>query len=143
MSAENAPAIVAPAIASDAPKTRNKRPKQTFVLHCPETMQIIAKMNSADWRYAALKAATRINKLPPSTKNPDGSAKIWLRKTNTRVFREYNGNVVPLDTPQEVNRSGRVIVYTKRPVVTFVRSWVDGQDDAAKKESLSADVPTL
>jgi len=88
-------------------------------------MEAIGKLVSADYRYGALKACSRINKLPDSCKGEEeGTVKIWLRRTNTKIIREYIGKVVTLDTPQVVVREKREIVYTKRPQVKYVRQWV-------------------
>ena len=109
---------------------KQPKKKSTFMLHDPISMGSICKLNAQDWRYSALKVASRINKMPESTKGEEeGTIKIWLRKTNTKLMREYIGRVITLETPQEVLRAGRKITYTKRPQVKFVRSWL--WDDAA------------
>lgn len=113
----------APETPAPETKTRKTREKHTFIVHDPETMAVLARLSSVDYRYAALKCASKKEKLPETAKNDDGTVKIWLRKAGTKNFREYKGDVVPLDNPQEVNRSGRVVVYTKKPVVTFVKAW--------------------
>lgn len=108
-----------------------KKPKvkHTFMLHDPKSLEPIAKMTSADPRYCALKVASRMAKLPESCKgDEEGTVKIWLRKTNTKVLREYVGTTITLETPQKIVRAGREIVYTRRPSVKFVKTWVWGQD---------------
>lgn len=93
-----------------APKT--KKPKSTFMLHDPKDYSSLGKYQSTDFRYAALKVASR------------GHKDILLRKTNTKEIREFKGDVVTLDTPKEIHRGDRVIKYTKKPVVKFVKKWV-------------------
>lgn len=90
----------------------NAKPKSTFMLHDPNDLSSLGKYQSTDFRYAALKVASR------------GHKKILLRKTNTKEIREFNGDVVALDQPKEINRGDRVIKYTKKPVVKFVKKWV-------------------
>lgn len=105
------------AAATDAPKApvpKTPRPKSTFMLHDPRDLSSLGKYQSTDFRYAALKVASR------------GHTQILLRKTNTKEIREFTGDVVKLDTPKEIKRGDRdkPIVYTKKPVVKFVRKWV-------------------
>jgi len=88
------------------------KPKSTFMLHDPNDLSSLGKYQSTDFRYAALKVASR------------GHKKILLRKTNTKEIREFAGDVVSLDQPKEINRGDRVIKYTKKPVVKFVKKWV-------------------
>lgn len=109
--------------------TKKPKVKHTFMLHDPISLEPIAKMTSADPRYCALKVASRMAKLPESCKgDEEGTVKIWLRKTNTKVLREYTGTTITLDTPQKIVRAGREIVYTRRPSVRFVKTWVWGQE---------------
>lgn len=82
------------------------------MLHHPETFASLGKFQSTDWRYSALKVASR------------GHKKILLRKTNSKVVYEYNGSVVDLEEPQIVKRGEREIQYSKKPVVKFVRKFV-------------------
>jgi hypothetical protein len=103
--AEQTPA--APAKAPKAPKA-----KCTFMLHDPSDLSSLGKYQSTDFRYAALKVASR------------GHKSILLRKTNTKEIREFKGDVVALDTPKEIHRGDRVIRYSKKPVVKFVKKWV-------------------
>ena len=91
-----------------APKV--KKPKRTFMLHSAKDMTALGRFVSTDWRYAALKAASR------------GHAKIFLRQTGTREVREFTGDRVEI-TPKEISRGGRTIVYTHRPQVKFVRKF--------------------
>lgn len=106
-----------------APTGRVKKPKSTFMLHDPKDLSSLGKYQSTDYRYAALKVASR------------GHKHILLRKTNTKEVREFTGDVVPLDKPKEIHRGDRVIKYTKKPVVKFVKKWVyqgdinDGPDE--------------
>lgn len=103
----------APAAASEAPATkRTPRPKHTFMLHDPADLSSLGKYQSTDFRYAALKVASR------------GHKKILLRKTNTKEIREFKGDVVALDKPKEIHRGDRVIKYSKKPVVNFVKKWI-------------------
>lgn len=95
-----------------ANKARTPRPKHTFMLHDPDDLSSLGKYQSTDFRYAALKVASR------------GHKKILLRKTNTKEIREFKGDVVALDKPKEINRGDRVIKYSKKPVVNFVKKWI-------------------
>lgn len=103
-------------------KKKEKTPptKSTFMLHCPDTLNSLAKLVASSDRYAALKCASRIEKLPQNLRNQDGSLRILLRKTNTKIVREFSGNVIKLDKPTEVIRQGRHIVYEKKPVCKYV-----------------------
>lgn len=89
-----------------------KKAKGTFMLHDPKDMSSLGKYVSTDYRYAALKVASR------------GHKKILLRRTNTKEVREFEGSVVTLDTPKEIHRGDRVIKYNKKPAVKFVRKFV-------------------
>ena len=91
---------------------KQPKPKCTFMLHDPKDLTSLGKYQSTDFRYAALKVASR------------GHKQILLRKTNTKEIREFTGDVVTLDTPKEIHRGDRVIKYTKKPVVKFVKKWV-------------------
>lgn len=99
-------------MASPPAAPKNRKPKQTFMLHHPDDFSSLGKYNSTDFRYAALKVASR------------GHKRILLRKTNTKEIREFKGDVVPLETPKEIHRGDRVIRYTRKPTVKFVRSFV-------------------
>ena len=107
MGSESAAAAPAPAKPKAAPK-----PKATFMLHDPKDLSSLGKYQSTDFRYAALKVASR------------GHKQILLRKTNTKEIREFTGDVVALDQPKEIHRGDRVIKYSKKPVVKFVKKWV-------------------
>lgn len=121
--------------------TPKKKTKFTFMLHDCKTMEAIGKLVSVDYRYGALKACSRINKLPESCKGEEeGTVKIWLRRTNTKIIREYVGRVVTLDSPQTVVRQNREIVYTKRPHVKYVKQWV--WEESSGEESTQS-VPAL
>lgn len=97
-------------------KRRNVKSKVTFMLHDPEDMSSMGKYQSTDYRYAALKAASK------------GWEKILLRKTNSKEVREFSGTNLPLDTPKEINRGDRVITYTKKPAVKFLRKFTFAGD---------------
>lgn len=102
------------AAADPAPAARTRKPRIAFMLHDPEDMSSLGKYVSTDYRYAALKVASR------------GHKRILLRKTNTKEVREFAGDVVPLDKPKEISRGDRVISYNKKPTVKFVRRFVFG-----------------
>lgn len=98
---------------ASAPKAKPApKPKNTFMLHDPKDLSSLGKYQSTDFRYAALKVASR------------GHKQILLRKTNTKEIREFAGDVVALDQPKEIHRGDRVIKYSKKPVVKFVKKWV-------------------
>lgn len=89
------------------------KPKQTFMLHEPDSMAAIGRfVTTGDWRAAALKAASR------------GHTKILLRKTGTKEIREYAGRKDPINPPKVIQRAGREIKYSHRPAATFVRTFV-------------------
>ena len=100
------------AAAVPAVPAKNKRPKFTFMLHDSEDMSSLGKFVSTDFRYAALKVASR------------GHTNIILRKTNSKECREFRGDVLSLDEPQEIRRGERIIRYQKKPIVKFVRKWI-------------------
>jgi GTPase len=108
---------------SAPPPVRAKKPKSTFMLHDPVDFHPLGKFISTDYRYAALKTASR------------GVTKILLRKTNTKTIREFEGRIITLDTPKEIVRGNRTIVYAKKPAVKFVKSFlyagpaVDGPEE--------------
>lgn len=101
------------------------RQRSTYMLHEVDTYFPKGKMQGSDFRYAALKAASR------------GHTKIWIRRTNTKEMREYEGSIVKLDTPKKVKRGDRVIEYTRRPAVKFVRKWIyqGAPDDEAEQDT--------
>lgn len=98
----------APAPATSTNANRNKR---TFMLHEPSSMSALGRFVSTDWRYGALKAASR------------GHTKILLRQTGTREVREFDGSRMEIE-PKEITRGGRTIVYTHRPQVKFISKFV-------------------
>lgn len=128
--------------------TTNKKEKKTFTSHCPDSFKVINRVQASEFRYAALKCVTNQNKLlkkeqlPTGCLLPDGRFRILLRQTNTRLIREYVGQVCELENPQVVQRQGREIKYTKKPKVSFVRSFiydsaipaVDDDESAAPQE---------
>lgn len=120
---------------SDSQTEPVKKPKQkfTYIAHCPKTFKVLNRITSSDFRYAALKVASRTGKcIPEGSILEDGKFRIWLRKTNTQVIREYVGQIVTLDEPTIICRSGREIRYTRKPKVSFVRSFIfktDALDD--------------
>lgn len=122
--------MVDPAAPAAAPKAR--RPRITFMLHDPADMASLGKYVSTDYRYAALKVASR------------GHKRILLRRTNSKEVREFEGDVVPLETPKQVHRGDRVISYNKKPTVKFVRRFVYGgklPDDEAADTPAEAPAP--
>jgi hypothetical protein len=106
------------------------KPKKTYTSHCPDSFRVINRVQASEFRYAALKCVTNQNKLkmkeqlPEGCTLPDGRFRILLRQTNTRLIREYVGEICTLDEPQVVQRQGREIRYTKKPKVSFVRSYI-------------------
>lgn len=99
-----------------APPPAAPKPKTTFMLHNPDDMSSKGKYVSTDYRYAALKAASR------------GHGKIYLRKTNTKEVRMFEGSIVPLTNPKKIHRGDRVIEYNRKPTVKYVGSFVfEGQ----------------
>lgn len=108
-------------------KVATKKPKVTFMLHDPADMASLGKYVSTDYRYAALKVASR------------GHKRILLRKTNTKEVREFVGDVTALDTPKEIHRGDRVISYNKKPTVKFVRKFTfDGRLPEEEEEEQAA-----
>lgn len=109
--------IMATTIIRDVPaqepeqSQNEKKPRRTFMLHSPDDMTALGRFISTDWRYAALKAASR------------GHTKILLRQTGTREVREFDGNRLEIE-PKEINRGGRIIKYTHRPQVKYNRKFV-------------------
>ena len=89
-----------------------KKAKITFMLHDAGDMCSLGKYVSTDYRYAALKAASR------------GHHRILLRKTNTKEVREFEGDVVPLENPKKISRGDRVIEYNKKPSVRYKGKFV-------------------
>lgn len=119
-----------PADASEPKQPRQTKPKFTFMLHDADDMSSCGKYSSSDYRYAALKAASK------------GSTRILLRKTNSKEVREFTGSIVTLDTPKEINRGNRVIKYSKKPCVRFVRKFTfagDIDSDEAEGEGETAE----
>ena len=104
--------------ADTQPKAKAKAPRarNTFMLHDPSDYSPLGKYVSTDYRYAALKVASR------------GHERILLRRTNTREIREYVGKITPLETPKQITRGDppRTISYSKKPSVTFVKKYVYG-----------------
>lgn len=84
----------AEAAATPARKPKTPRAKSTFTLHDPTTMQVIGKLSSSDPRYAALKAASKAH------------TRILLRKTGTRVIREYSGSLQVRPLPRREGARG-------------------------------------
>ncbi len=116
------------------PAAAAKKAKSTFMLHDASDMSSLGKYVSTDYRYAALKVASR------------GHKQILLRKTNTKEVREFAGDVVTLDTPKEILRGDRTIKYFKKPTVKFVRKFTyngpitddDGPEDNTNNEPATA-----
>lgn len=87
------------------------------MLHDPSSMAPLGKFVSTDYRYAALKAASR------------GHTKILLRQTGTREVRAFDGMKAAIE-PKSIVRGGRTVTYTHQPKVKFVRSFTfDGTVD--------------
>ena len=111
-------------------KTAAAKVKKSFTSHDPDSFRVLNRVQASEFRYAALKCVTNQNKLknkgelPPGCLLPDGRFRILLRQTNTRVIREYVGEICELENPQVVLRDGREIRYTKKPKVSFVRSYI-------------------
>jgi hypothetical protein len=109
--------VITPAAPSQAntnnknTKNNEKKQKRTFMLHSAADMTALGRFISTDWRYAALKAASR------------GHTLILLRQTGTREVREFEGARIEI-TPKEISRGGRTITYTHRPQVKFNRKFV-------------------
>ena len=103
--------VAAPVAVAPAP-VKQRKARATFMLHSPEDMSSLGKYVSTDYRYAALKVASR------------GHKRILLRRTNTKEIREFLGDVVTLTEPKRIHRGDRVIEYHKRPTVKFVKNWV-------------------
>ena len=124
-------ATTVPAAPAKAPHAR--KPKVTFMLHDPADMSSLGKYVSTDYRYAALKVASR------------GHTRILLRKTNSKEVREFAGDVVPLDTPKQIHRGDRVISYNKKPTVRYVRKFVFTgtlpSDETSETPATNADAP--
>ncbi len=99
------------AVVDDNNTDNGKKAKRTFMLHSATDMAALGRFISTDWRYAALKAASR------------GHTLILLRQTGTREVREFDGARVAI-VPKEINRGGRIITYTHRPQVKFNRKFV-------------------
>lgn len=106
-----APKKPAAAAANNAAKGKSSSgTKRTFMLHSLADMSALGRFVSTDWRYAALKAASR------------GHTGILLRQTGTREVREFEGSCVPIEA-KEITRGGRTITYRHRPVVKFTRKF--------------------
>ena len=134
MAATTATPAAAPAPAQ-APAQKAAREKFTFMLHNPTDMTSEGKYCSSDYRYAALKCASK------------GVTDILLRKTNTKEIREFKGQIVDLPEPKQINRGDRVISYTRKPTVKFVRKWlyegpeVQQEGSTSTKGEASPDAP--
>lgn len=98
-------------IPSTPQKRTTEKTKRTFMLHSSTDMTPLGRFISTDWRYAALKAATR------------GHTQILLRQTGTREVKEFAGQRVDIE-PKAIERGGRTITYNHRPQVKYVRSFV-------------------
>jgi hypothetical protein len=93
-------------------KVKQQKPKKTFMLHDPLTFESKGKFKSTDFRYAALKAASR------------GYKDIRLRITDTKLVYQFAGDIITLDKPQKVKRGEREIEYKKKPSVKFVTKYL-------------------
>jgi len=122
-------------------KPKNPKNKKTYTSHDPESFRVLNRVQASEFRYAALKCVTNQNKLkakgqlPSGCTLPDGRFRILLRQTNTRLIREYIGEICVLDEPQVVQRQGREIRYTQKPKVSFLRSYIySGSSDLHSEE---------
>jgi hypothetical protein len=95
---------------SSAQDKKKQSKKKTFMLHDPSDMSALGRFVSTDWRYAALKAASRDHK------------DIVLRQTGTREVRKFEGSKVPIEA-KEITRGGRTIKYTHRPSVKYLGTF--------------------
>jgi hypothetical protein len=118
-------------------KPKRTRSKSVFMAHDPDTFACNGKYTSVDWRYGALKCCSRMGGEPGVVHN------ILLRKTGTKEVRQYEGNIVSLDTPQIVKRGDRVISYTKKPVVKFVKKFMWGGGEDCGEDPAAAPEPDL
>ena len=91
-------------------KKKQQSKKKTFMLHDPSDMSALGRFVSTDWRYAALKAASRDH------------TNIVLRQTGTREVRKFTGSKVPIE-PKQITRGGRTISYTHRPSVKYLGTF--------------------
>lgn len=109
----------------------NKKPKRTFMLHSSDDMTALGRFISTDWRYAALKAASR------------GHTNILLRQTGTREVRKFDGQKVAIDA-KEITRGGRTITYTNRPQVKYTGkfTYAGAIDDSTKVTNPKVNTPT-
>jgi hypothetical protein len=97
------------------------------MLHDPLTLAAMSRFIANSHRYAALKAASRL------CKEGDSEPKrILLRATNSKIIREFSGQIKKLDQPQVIKRGDREITYTKKPHVSFVKAynWPDKDTEA-------------
>ena len=88
----------------------SKKERRTFMLHSPSDMSSLGRFISTDWRYAALKAASR------------GHTDIYLRHTGTREVRQFMGSREEV-APKQIVRGGRTITYSHQPRVKFIRKF--------------------
>ncbi len=120
-STSDGPAAPAPAAA----KPKTCRPKCTFMLHDPKNLSSLGKFVSTDYRYAALKVASRAHK--PNYKAlwvdgvAGGASKILLRKTNTKEVRVFEGKSIDLKEPKKIFRGKQEVLYFKKPVVSELK----------------------
>jgi len=120
-------------VSKDAPSEPRPRgtprEKFTFMLHNKSDMSPAGKYASSDYRYAALKCASK------------GVEDILLRRTNTKEIREFKGQIVVLDKPKEINRGDRVITYTRKPTVKFVKKWSYNGPELDKEQAAEGGPP--
>lgn len=124
-------APITPDVPADvaASKTKIKKQKKTFMLHKPDTFESLGKFVSTDFRYAALKAASR------------GHTDIYLRITDTKLVYQFEGSIQKLDQPQVVLRGEREITYTKKPMVKYVRKFIFDEKKAADADASAENLP--
>ena len=115
-------------MSSTAAETAPLKPKSvrhSFMLHDPVNMEAVSKYSSSHARYAALKAASA------------GVKRIILRRTNSKICRVYEGDIVDLPEPKVIKRGDREITYKRKPTVrftgeTFVYDGVISPDEDQK-----------
>jgi len=113
------PAAAAPVKAPTRPAAGAK-PKFTFMLHHPD-MTCAGRYVSDTHRHAALKAASK------------GVTQILLRRTNSKEVWEFRGATQELPEPKQIRRGDKVVAYSRKPTVEFLRSWVYEQQPAENK----------
>jgi hypothetical protein len=102
-------------------------------MFCSFEFELFCRYQSSDFRYAALKVASR------------GHKDIHLRKTNTKQVYQFEGTVVTLDDPQTIMRGDRAITYSKKPSVKLVKKYIYTgviEDSADEEDATATAEPT-